>query len=47
MLPSQFEDEDFYRLHEVLSALPAEERVQSGADFMKSLGVEDGGSGPI
>ncbi|WP_270747221.1 hypothetical protein [Leuconostoc lactis] len=49
ILPGQFEEEDFYRLNEVLSALPAEERVQSGHDFMASLGITQNsdGSGQI
>lgn len=47
-MPSQFEEEDFYRLNEVLSVLPDEDRVKSGADFMASLGItENGGSGSI
>lgn len=49
ILPGQFEEEDFYRLNEILSALPPEERVQSGHDFMASLGIttNDDGQGRI
>ncbi|QGN59898.1 hypothetical protein [Leuconostoc citreum] len=32
-MPSQFEEEDFYRLNEVLSALAPEDRVKTGRDF--------------
>ena len=39
IMPSQFEEEDFYRLNEVLSALPAEERVKTGRDFLADLGI--------
>jgi len=39
-MPSQFEEEDFYRLNEVLSALPAEERVMTGSDFIKQMGIK-------
>lgn len=48
-MPSAFEEEDFYRLNEVLSAQAEEDRVQSGADFMASIGITeaDGGNGPI
>lgn len=50
-MPSQYEEEDFYRLNEVLSAQAEEDRVQTGRDFMASLGITeetgDMGSVPI
>lgn len=39
-MPSEFEEEDFYRLNEVLSARSQEERPMTGSQFMKSLGVD-------
>ncbi|WP_312401911.1 hypothetical protein [Leuconostoc lactis] len=39
-MPSAFEEEDFYRLNEVLSALSVEDRPMTGSQFMKSLGVD-------
>jgi len=45
ILPDDFERQDFYRMNEVLSALPEEERVQTGADFLAQLGIsKDGGA---
>lgn len=38
-MPSAFDEEDFYRLNEVLSALPPEERVQTGSNFIKQMGI--------
>lgn len=47
-MPSQFEEEDFYRMNEVLSAQAEEDRVKFGHDFMASLGItKDGGNGSI
>jgi len=43
-MPSAFEEEDFYRLNEVLSALPAEERVTTGANFLSEMGIEKSGA---
>jgi hypothetical protein len=40
ILPSDFEDEDFYRLNEVLSAQSAEDRPMTGSQFMKMMGVD-------
>lgn len=40
IMPSAFEEEDFYRLNEVLSALSVEDRPMTGSQFMKSLGVD-------
>lgn len=39
-MPSDFEEEDFYRLNEVLSARSQEERPMTGSQFMKSLGID-------
>jgi len=39
ILPSEFEQENFYRLNEVLSAQSQEERPMTGSQFMKSLGI--------
>ncbi|WP_180384829.1 hypothetical protein [Leuconostoc gasicomitatum] len=41
IMPSVFEEEDFYRLNEVLSALPAEDRVKTGRDFLSDLGITE------
>lgn len=38
-MPSQFEEEDFYRLNEVLSALTPEDRVKTGRDFLSEFGI--------
>lgn len=38
-MPSQFEEEDFYRLNEVMSALPEEDRVQTGSQWAAALGI--------
>lgn len=38
-MPSEFEEEDFYRLNEVLSASAPEDRVQTGHDFLAGLGI--------
>jgi len=40
ILPSQFEEEDFYRLNEVLSAQSQEDRPMTGSQFMASLGID-------
>ena len=40
ILPSDFEEEDFYRLNEVLSAQSAEDRPMTGSQFMKMMGVD-------
>lgn len=41
IMPSQFEEEDFYRLNEVLSALAPEDRVKTGRDFLSELGITE------
>ena len=47
-MPSQFEEEDLYRLNEVLSAQAEEDRVQDGADFLAQMGIsQDGASQSI
>ncbi|MHA7611737.1 hypothetical protein [Weissella viridescens] len=38
-MPSEFEEEDFYRLNEVLSAQSQEDRPLTGSQFMASLGI--------
>lgn len=43
-MPSQFEEEDFYRLNEVLSAQAEEDRVQDGADFLAQMGITADGA---
>lgn len=40
IMPSQFEEEDFYRLNEILSAQSQEDRPMTGSQFMASLGVD-------
>jgi hypothetical protein len=40
ILPSDFEEEDFYRLNEVLSAQSADDRPMTGSQFMKMMGVD-------
>jgi len=37
--PGDFEQENYYRLMEVLSALSPDERPMTGAGFLKSLNV--------
>lgn len=38
ILPAEYEAQDFFRMNEVLSALPPEKRVKDPADLMKELG---------
>lgn len=40
-MPSEFEEEDFYRLNEVLSASAPEDRVKTGRDFLADLGIDE------
>lgn len=40
ILPSDFEEEDFYRLNEVLSAQSVDDRPMTGSQFMKMMGVD-------
>ncbi|SPJ44104.1 hypothetical protein LCAC16_80188 [Leuconostoc carnosum] len=42
ILPSQFEEEDFYRLNTVLSAQPEKDRVKTGAQFLAEMAGQDG-----
>ena len=39
-MPSEFEEEDFYRLNEVLSAQSQDDRPMTGSQFMASLGID-------
>lgn len=40
ILPDDYERQDFFRMAEVMSALPEDERPISGQQYLKSLGVD-------
>lgn len=44
IMPSQFEEEDFYRLNEVLSAQEEKDRVVDGSDFLEQMGISQKGA---
>lgn len=42
ILPSQFEDEDYFRLNEILAAKSPDDRLMTGREFADKYGPKGG-----